>query len=307
MYTLVLTHDIDVLSLREVPWTSRTLWGFSWRCLRAALSLKGSLRSITERTRLVVWGLGMPLIKLGLLSDPWKESIHKMLQMERKFGVRSTLYFIPFPGKPGMTSSGFAAPPNRQSHYSLREYAGFIRQLESEGWEIGVHGIDAHWSLKAARDELSELEEILGHGGLGIRMHWLYLNEMSSWRLLDDAGYRYDATLGWNDRVGFPGDRFSPFSPIADSSFRVLPLNIQDGALLEHYSKSEEDAWKATTAILAQASQKNAVVTILWHNNSFVAPRNWGGLYQRILEKAIEDGAPIVRAIDVIQEKISIS
>jgi peptidoglycan/xylan/chitin deacetylase (PgdA/CDA1 family) len=300
-YTLVLTHDIDVMSLQELPWLCLTLWGFSYRCLMAAF-FRGVMKlTIRQRLQAFWYGISMPLIKLGLVRDPWKSSLDLLLDMERRLGVRSTLYFLPFPNIRGTTVSGEPAPANRSIFYSVKEHREQIRALEAEGWEIGVHGIDAHWSAEAAERERHEITAVLGHDHLGIRMHWLYHKGRETFEILSKAGYVYDATPGWNDKVGFPEERFQPYAPINGDPFQVLPLNIQDCAMFEELRLSEDEAWNETTAILKKAALHHAVITVLWHNDSFALPRFWGSFYERLIKQAREDGARIVRAIDIVR------
>jgi hypothetical protein len=134
-------------------------------------------------------------------------------------------------------------------------------------------------------------------------MHWLYRTP-GMWKHLDEAGYSYDATFGWNDRVGFPGGKYIPFESEGAKTLMVLPLNIQDGALLEreHRNLSADKAWQKIETVLDEAKAKKAVVTVLWHNNSFVAPRFWGEIYEQIIQQAKADGARILTAGQVVGE-----
>jgi len=304
-YTLVLTHDIDVLSLTELPLLGRTFWGFAYRCLIVNLR-----RVLSQRLRPIEYldslkhVMLLSLIKLGLAKDPWQESFQIMLDIEKRYGVRSTLFFIPFPRRPGHTPEGKTASGNRAAHYRLEEYKSMLQQLEQEGWEVGVHGLDAYLDPESAKAELEAVRELIsGKDKIGIRMHWLYHRGEETWKVLDKAGYAYDATFGWNDRIGFPGGQYRPFKPEEICNLVVLPLNIQDGTLLGewHQFLGNEEAWQQVQQVLREAKERNAVVTVLWHNNSFVAPRYWGWLYERIIQIAQEDGAYICRGIDVAE------
>jgi len=179
-----------------------------------------------------------------------------------------------------------------------------LQQLERKGCEIGVHGLDAYCDLESAKAELEAVRKLVPDKvQIGIRMHWLYHKGKETWKILDEAGYAYDATFGWNDRVGFPEEQYRPFKPDGVENLVVLPLNIQDGALLceSHQFLRDEEAWHRVEQILEVVKERRATVTILWHNHSFVAPRYWGGLYERIIQKAKKDGALICRAIDVVE------
>lgn len=303
-YTVVLTHDIDALTLVELP-VGRTLAGFFYRCvaenlvrfLRGRISLAQYVRSISAIPEYFS-------AKLGYKLDPWAKSLGIMLDLERAHSVRSTLFFIPICGDQGVAlSNGIFAPRNRAAYYRLGEYRAMLKELIRGGWEIGVHGLNAWRSAEDARRELLALKETCpDQERVGIRMHWLYTRE-GMWKDLDEAGYAYDASLGWNDRIGFPVERYTPFKADGARDLMVLPLNIQDGALLgrEHANMSPTDAWKEIVEVFAEARRNHAVVTVLWHNTSFVAPRFWGGLYEQMLRQAKSDGAEILTAGQAVE------
>ncbi len=304
-YILVLTHDIDALSLKELPLSGKTFWGFVYRCLvvnlRRVFTRRLSLSEYLDSLKQVAF---LPFMKLGLAKDPWQKSLEMMLEIEKRYAVRSTLFFIPFAKQAGHTPEGKQAPSNRAAHYELEKYEALLEQLEQEGWEVGVHGLDAYRDLESAKNELAAIKQLLPwKEKIGIRMHWLYQKGKETWKILNEAGYAYDATFGWNDRIGFPGGHHRPFKPKDLDNLAILPLNIQDGTLLAewHQFLGEEEAWHQVKQVLEVAKERKATVTVLWHNNSFVAPRYWGWLYEKIIQKAQEDGASICRAVDVVE------
>jgi len=304
-YTLVLTHDIDVLSVCELPISGRTLWGFVYRCLlvnlRRFIIRRLSLQEYMNSVKGVVL---LPLVRRNLARDPWRQSLTVMLDVERRLGVRSTLFFIPFSRYSGHRNLGNPAPRHRAAHYELAQFQDLIRELDRDGWEVGLHGIDAHLDTYRAKEELNAIRVVVPHRQrIGVRMHWLYLTEEQSWKAFEDAGLAYDASLGWNDRVGFPRGQYQPFVPQGLQSLVVLPLVIQDNAVLggRNQYAGREEAWHRVEQVLQLARRERAVVTILWHNNSFVAPRYWGWLYEALIQQARKDGARICRAIDAVE------
>jgi len=302
-YVLALTHDVDVLSVRDLPWTSRTLWGFAARCLVGnVVRLWRGRISFSQYLRGLLPGALLPLVKSRILADPTEESFKKMLEIERRHDVRSTLYFIPEANLPGTAPSGRAAPSHRAAYYSIQRMRHCLCLLESEGWEVGVHGVNAYCDLGAARRELQAVSSVLRHNGLGHRSHWLYSKGRSSWELLRDAGYTYDASYGSNFHVGWPGGRRWPFRPFPDHPFTVLGLNIQDETLLHatRQNLGQQEAWRRISALMGDARQRGGVLTVLWHAHSFSAPSYWADTYERIIAQAKTDGAAIVPAKEAI-------
>lgn len=299
-YTIVLTHDIDHISLRKYPVFSNVTLEFFKRSLWINLlrTLQGDLPFIQYLDSLR-WCFSYPLIKLGWHQDPWEKSMNDVLEIEKRHGVRSTFFFIPFANRHGHVQEGVSAR-GRAIVYDVREHKDFLLKLESDGWEVGVHGLDAHITVNSAREELEVLRSLLpDKKKFGIRMHWLFQSERL-WKNLKEAGYYYDATFGNNDEVGFPNGQYAPFKK---DDIWVLPVNIQEGTLLGYWKKGPlpYDPWEKIEEILAEAGEKSAVVTILWHNNAFGVYHYHGYLYEKIILKAKADGARICRCIDVVE------
>jgi peptidoglycan/xylan/chitin deacetylase (PgdA/CDA1 family) len=297
-YTIVLTHDVDSISLKGFPLFGQVALSFIKECLAGNLIrlLRGDL-SPRIYIQSFFWGLGFPLIKVGLLSDPWEKSIERILRLEKKYGVKSTFFFIPFKNRPGSLAAGKPAPERRAAAYDVRAYGGLLRALEDQGWEVGVHGIEAHLNPERARQELEIFQSLLkSKTRWGMRMHWLYRSSRLEGHL-KQAGFFYDATYGSNEEIGYPEGRFRPF--LKDGLW-VLPLNIQDVTVLAKWRKNlrPKNAWKEIERVLELAKIHRAVVTVLWHNNSFGPPRYWENLYEKILEKGRADGAAFKKAIE---------
>lgn len=300
-YTLILTHDVDHLSLRSYPLFSKSTISFLKRCIWNNLIrvIKGDL-TLRKYLDSIKWCILYPCTKLGLCPDPWEKAINDILKIEEKYGARSTFFFIPFKDKSGHIKEGIPAK-GREAKYDVRDYRYLLNEVESNGWEVGVHGIDAHISVKSAREELDVIKNILPFKEkIGIRMHWLYQPE-ALWKNLEESGYYYDATFGSNDEIGFPDNRYRP---IKKDGIWIIPLTVQDVTLLGHWHKglSIKNAWIEIDKVLNIAKIENAVVTVSWHTNVFGVYNYWGELYEKILQKAITDGAKVMKCIDIINE-----
>jgi len=300
-YTLVLTHDVDFLSLKNYSVLSKTTLKFTKDCIFTNMFrlLKGDIHVFTYLKSLF-WGISYPFIKLGWIKDPWEKSVEDILKIEKKYGVKSTFFFIPFENKHGFFEKNIPAPQRRKAKYDVNKYKHLLKKLEKEGWEVGIHGINAHLNGDEARKELIVFKEILPQKDKwGVRVHWLY-QPSHLWMNLKETGYYYDSTFGSNEEIGFKDNRYVPFKK---DGIWVLPTNIQDTTLLSKWRKnlSYKMAWDEIKKILELAKEKNAVVTIIWHNISFGPPRYWGSLYEKIIEKGKKDKANFVKAIDVLK------
>lgn len=297
-YVLALTHDVDLPCLSALPGVGRILSGFvfrnildnAWRVVTGRLGLRSYLRGVSA-------AFLSPLSFLGILPDPLSGLIRAVKEKEQELGVRSTFYFVPRRAHPGVQPDGRAAPPARAVYYDLQEMKSLIHELQDGGWEIGVHGIDSYRDLHSAKDEHDALGRIVVRTRIGHRSHWLYSKETDSWDILSTAGYAYDSSYGWNDKVGWPGGRKWPFRPFTRKSFVVLPLNVQDKALM---GRPLQQAWKAIRTMLCDAKRHGGILTVLWHPSSFGPPRYLGNLYESIIHQAQADQALILTAEQAI-------
>ena len=277
-----LTHDVDFTGIREHKFDS-TMWGFVYRALVGSLvgALKGRASWSKCRSN---WqaAFSLPLVFSGLIDDFWLE-FDRYMEIEK--GLGSTFFFIPFKNCPG-TRDSRPAPKRRAAKYDLSKIAKQVRDLVQNGCEVGLHGIDAWRDSAKSRLERSRICEITGQSEIGIRMHWLYFDEASP-KALEEAGFRYDSTFGYNDAVGFRGGTTQVFCIGPAKSLLELPLNVQDSALFypDRMNLSESEAMQSCKNLIRQMANFGGVLTINWHTRSLSPERLWGDFYQRLLEE----------------------
>ena len=323
-YALTLTHDIDILSLKEMP-VARTFLGYFYRSSLVNWKRWRSGKVQTSEFFLTLWEMVRTWgAKLGLGHDVWQRALPMLLDLEKRLGVRSSLYFMPFPRKAGilpdalrqdtsgsqqdLPASGVvrqsvSAPANRASFYDIAEQRSLLRRLEENGWEAGVHGIDAWRDSQEAGAEYGRISQLIGQTKIGVRMHWLYFKSPESFKALEEGGFLYDSTFGFNEVAGFRAGTLQPYHPLNCQTLWELPLHIQDGALMgeEHLDLNREEAFKRAKPLLAWAKRCGGAVSLLWHNQSFTAPRFWGEVYERLIAQGKADGAWIAIPRDVLR------
>lgn len=292
-----LTHDVDFLGIKRHR-LDRTLAGF---LLRASLgSLSGFIRGRHSlRYLLRNWAalLSLPLVYAGVLPDFWLP-FDRYIKADGEF--RSTFFVIPFADRPGRGLDG-PSNPRRSVRYAAREIRTWLPKLRSLGFEVGVHGIDAWCDHAASADELREVAELTSQAELGVRMHWLYFDP-TSFATLEHAGFRYDATIGYNDAVGFRAGTTQVFRPLSVESLLELPLHIQDTALFfpGRMNRTEQEALGLCGQILDWAQRLGGVSTLSWHERSLVPERQWDGAYRWLLAQLRQRGAYVAPARDVV-------
>ena len=292
-----LTHDIDFLGIRRHQ-LDRTLAGFLQRASLGSLRdfIRGR-RSLWQLVRNWAAVLSLPLVYLAVLPDFWLP-FDRYIKTDGEF--RSTFFVIPFRGRPGRGPDD-RSDPRRAVQYAAEETKPWLPRLRSLDFEVGVHGIDAWCDLAAARDEFREVAKLTGEAELGVRMHWLYF-DAGSFATLDRAGFMYDASIGYNDAVGFRAGTSQVFRPFAAERLLELPLIIQDTALFfpRRMNCTEQEALGLCEPILDWTQELGGVSTLLWHERSLVPERQWDGAYRWLLAQLRQRGAYVAPARDVV-------
>ena len=131
-----------------------------------------------------------------------------------------------------------------------------------------MHGsYESYKNKYLLKKEKKCLEKILGKQVYGIRQHYLNLDIPRTWEIQEELGFKYDASFGFRDHIGFKENRYFPFYPF-DSPFLEIPLTIMDSALFSS-DNSIIDVWEECKKIIEIAERENAILTILWHQRSF--------------------------------------
>jgi hypothetical protein len=297
-FAACLTHDIDFAGIRYHRF-DHTMWGFLYRAtvgaLRRVLRGRLTLGRCLQSWRAVA---SLPLVYLGWARDFW-EPFGWYLRVEQ--GLPATYFLIPFKRRSGERVAGRRAS-RRASAYDVDDVASAAATLRRHGGELAVHGIDAWHSVDQGRAELERVAGLSGESRIGIRMHWL-LGDADTPRVLEAAGYAWDASLGYNETVGHRNGTTQPFRPAGATRLLELPLQIQDGALFypERLDLSEREAWTRCTRLVEDAERYGGALTLLWHDRSHAPERFWGDFYVRLVDALKARGAWFGTASEVVE------
>jgi peptidoglycan/xylan/chitin deacetylase (PgdA/CDA1 family) len=266
-----------------------------WGSLRDVLKRKNPWTKLYENWKAI---LLLPAVYMGLAKDFW-QPFDRYRAVED--GLRSTFFIIPFKNHAGTVDVN-RKHAHRATRYDVYDVKEEIKSILLHGCEIGVHGIDAWRNTHDARKEFEQIREVTGTSALGIRMHWLYFNDQSP-RILEDAGFAYDSTLGYNETVGYRGGTTQVYRPIGLKKLLELPMHIQDTALFfpDRMALTEKEAWVLIQELLENANRYGGVLTINWHDRSLAPERLWQNSYIKLLDNLkesnvwIDNASPVVR------------
>ena len=196
-FIVCLTHDVDHVGIRNHK-CDPTMLGFLYRALiRSLVDVCRGRRTVRELVANWVAAFSLPFVYGGLAEDFWN-TFDRYLEIEQ--GLTSTFFVIPKKGDPGHDAHGRCLF-RRAARYDVTDIANHLERLRAAGREIGLHGIDAWRDRDKGREERERIVRVTGAAELGVRMHWLFFDQQSP-ATLDEAGFSYDSTVGYNETVG---------------------------------------------------------------------------------------------------------
>lgn len=277
-FHVCLTHDVDFVGIKNHKF-DMTLAGFIYRALWIS-SVNFLKKRMTLKRLLRNWlsVVSLPLIFVGIKEDIW---IQFKNYVAIEGGVPSTFYFVPkMNTTEKLDASGSPAKSSRKTKYDIAKLKKTVEYLIQNGCEIGVHGIDAWISETEGKSELKKISNLIGRSNVGIRMHWLYLNQQS-FKVLEDAGYHYDSTWGYNPKIGFRSGTYQVFKPLQTKKMLELPMHIMDTSLFSHMymNLTQEQGLSQIKRFADGAAIYGGVLTLNWHHRSLAPERLWNDVY----------------------------
>jgi hypothetical protein len=207
---------------------------------------------------------------------------------------------VPSKDYPGRPFAGKVAS-QRAVRYDVAELRPELQKVISSGGEVGLHGMDAWADSTRGREECNRVSQTLGATVIGVRMHWLFFDGNSP-AVLDQAGFSYDSTIGYNETVGYRAGTAQVYRPLGTANLLELPLQIMDTALFYpgYLNLSEEDAARMVWNLIEGAAEFGGALTINWHDRSIAPERLWGGFYLKLLQELKSRGAWFATAAQTV-------
>jgi hypothetical protein len=235
------------------------------------------------------------LLYLEAIRCPAWFNIDDILKLHSEYDIRSTFFFLTEKGKntEGVTHADYdvKSPKIQQLFTNIKAYKS----------EIGLHK-----SALIHSDFNSELNKLPLSTIKPNRFHFLKFQLPKAWQTMENAGVDLDASLGFAEQYGFRNSYGLPFSPYnfetkKAMNLMVTPLNIMDGTM-GHYMGMPDSEVAKTVINFLEKHQKDAILSLLWHNREF-APFRYGaylGIYKEILTYLHESKIPTLTASEVV-------
>ncbi len=285
-FIVCLTHDVDHFAIRNHK-CDHTILGFLYRAsLGSLVELFQGRKSPRQVARNWLAVLSLPLVYLGIVPDFWSK-LERYLELD----PASTFFIIPKKGEAGLTPTG-ECHSRRAARYDVSQLQRSIGEILGRRGEVAAHGIDAWRDIREGEKEREQIQALTQSSEVGVRMHWLFFDSESA-RKLDEAGFFYDSTFGYNETVGYRAGSTQAFRPFGTKCLLELPLHIMDTALFypSHLHLSAEQAMTRVDTMVNDMRQFGGALMVNWHDRSIAPERLWGDFYIRLIGKLEAAGA----------------
>ena len=271
-FAVCLTHDIDILNYSRMGIITDT----------GRYILQGQIKDACKR----------PFYNIIKNWNPWW-NFKEIMDLEEEYGAKSTFFIM------GLEEI------DQDFNYQVEDLSHELGDIVDRGCEVGLHGgHEAYRDLEALKRQKANLNRELGKKVLGYRNHYLRFQVPETWELLSAAEFKYDATFGYSDSVGFRNGMCHPFKPYDLRTGRKIdileiPLAIMDCTLDLYMRLDAGKGWEVIRHLIDATERCNGVITILWHNTYMEGERL--KLYERILEYCKEKRAWMTSGEEIVR------
>jgi peptidoglycan/xylan/chitin deacetylase (PgdA/CDA1 family) len=238
----------------------------------------------------LVKALALPYSRIRKNHHPYW-NFRDILRLEEKYGATSTFFIMT------------ARPGPYNQIYQIDELKYELRNILDRGWDIGLHGGYQTYNDPALiAEEKRILEQSIGKEVAGYRSHFLRFKVPDTWRLLEKARFKYDATLGYAEHAGFRNGMCHPYQPYdlrEDRPIEIIeiPLVVQDGTLSRYMGLDYDSSWYIVKKLIDAAEKCHGVITLSWHNDMLSGKDL--EFYEKILKFCHEKRALMTNADDI--------
>ena len=188
--------------------------------------------------------------------------VPKVMEIEEKFGIRSTFFFR----------------PRYDDGTEVEKYSQTMKALLASGWEVGLHS-NSTSTLEEVAQEKMLIEKAAGQAVYGSRAHYLKVSE-NTFSNLGKSGIKYDSSLSFDkEHIDLRNTGF-----LVKNGLVVFPVTFMDAFLFSYMGLTEETVvsfiFRKIEKLFASGIQ---VMTLLWHDSSVLM--RGGRSYRELIEK----------------------
>ena len=193
--------------------------------------------------------------------------VPKIMEIEEKFGVRSTFFFR----------------PKYDDGSEVGEYEQTLKLLLSGCWEVGLHSNNTS-SVEEVALEKRAVEKAAGKPVSGSRVHYLKVSD-STFSNLSQAGIKYDSSLTFNkEQIDRRNTGF-----LVKNGLIVFPVTFMDAYLFTYMGLTEETIVPFMAKTIDNLFSAGVqIMTLLWHDNSVYM--KGGRAYEKLIKQLSVQG-----------------
>lgn len=290
---LMVSHDIDKIN-------SYGFFETGFR-LKQFLGLAGTTMSRKNHFIDLITSLFHFLNPFSRKDPFW--SFESLMYWAEERGFRDTFYFLQKEG---------GRNENSRYHFHSKKFRELFRELSSRGHEVGIHGtLQSASSQEHMNSTVNKLREVSPAPVIGIRQHFLKFDPRITAQIQEEAGLKYDTSLGFAEHDGFRHSYCWPFRmfDFHNNCARKLweiPLTVMESTHFYYRKLDLEGSRSSIEKLLSEVLKFNGVFCLLWHNN-FFEEREIAGItdhYTGILDLCRENKMEGLTGRD-IQKKMS--
>ena len=271
---LVLTHDVDAIYKTIVIRVKQSLF-----------NLFNAVRALVKGQPIEALRKCLAVLRFLFSADNYM-CIPHLMEIEKKYGVRSTFHF--YAGETGWKRSLRALLIDPSYDVTNKTLQSVYVNLLQGGWHIGLHPSVLSWDHpKGIDQQRKNLEEVIGKPVKSIRQHWLRFSWGKTWNAQLQAGLILDTTLGFNDRSGFRNSAALRMIVASDKNYpkklESIPMVLMDSHLYDYNMLSSKDRLASMKCLLDELYIVGGVGSIIWHTQACGKDYGWLSGYEDLL------------------------
>ncbi len=284
-----LSHDVDRLSFysfKNTLYRTKQLIGLAPMNYSFGLTVKFIIKGFLK------------IIFPKSIKDPWW-NFDYLMNLETEFGIKSTFFFL----------SSHNKKIDSQYNFSDNKIRNLILTLESQGFEIGLHGsYDSYLDKKLLLKQFVDLSQITEKTIVGNRQHFLRFDISRTFNILENSGLKYDNSLAFAEIDGYRNGYCYPFHPYDFAKDRMLniceiPLIMMEISVLNYQNGSTDDLLQKTKSHISEAKKFGGVFSLLWHNCNLMNEEFPGieEFYPKLLKIIMDNKAESVTGSQIVK------
>lgn len=284
--SVLVTHDVDAIQKTWPIRIKQTIF----------LSLN-ALRFLSQRQWKKAVSSFFKAVRFFFSNENWWV-FDKLLRMESEKGIKARFHF--YADQRRKTLKSWLFDPSYQ--LTDQRLGNLFSNIRALGGEIGLHPAFDSWSDSAKyKVQKSHLAKTANQDINVLRQHWLRFSFEKSWSAQEQAGFKEDTTLMFNDRSGFRAAAAVAWRPVETSSSKhiknltltVIPTILMDSHSYDYQPVSDIGRVDILNRWIGEVYAVGGQAAVLWHPHTLTNDYGWSdgfGELLSIVEKAEKSG-----------------